>query len=144
MMALKTAHARFSKSFLEEKMSELPGGTWIVMTGTQKRKEHTWLHWGISTIIKKYSDSLLRKIKGRGNEISRYVAHCLIALVMFGLVLSIVPLYFLSTLGTPTSLTFITSRDSLICCWRRSGWPMMDIFGYSPLSSAWDWFIVGG
>ena len=34
IMQVKTAHSRFPKSFLDEKMKDYPGGTWITMEGT--------------------------------------------------------------------------------------------------------------
>ena len=37
-MSVKTAHARFPKTFLEQKMANFPGGTWIVMEGTTDKE----------------------------------------------------------------------------------------------------------
>ena len=37
VMVVKTAHSRFPKKFLEEKMKEFPGGTWIVFKGRGKQ-----------------------------------------------------------------------------------------------------------
>ena len=34
VMAVKTAHARFPQKYLNEKMKDFPGGTWIVLEGT--------------------------------------------------------------------------------------------------------------
>ena len=38
IMQVKTAHSRFPKSFLDEKMKDFPGGTWITMEGTTERE----------------------------------------------------------------------------------------------------------
>ena len=37
-MIIKTAHSRSPKKFFEEKMSNFPGGTWIVMGGHSEKE----------------------------------------------------------------------------------------------------------
>ena len=38
-MIIKTAHTRLPKKFLEQKMADFPGGTWIVMEGRAEKEE---------------------------------------------------------------------------------------------------------
>ena len=38
-MIVKTAHTRLPKKFLEQKMADFPGGTWIVMEGRAEKEE---------------------------------------------------------------------------------------------------------
>ena len=37
--AIKTAHSRIPKKFLEETMKDFPGGTWIVMEGRAEKED---------------------------------------------------------------------------------------------------------
>ena len=60
IMVIKTNHARCPKAWLESKMSEFPGGTWIILEGRTKNKS-IYYTWAINTTSKLYSPSYFPK-----------------------------------------------------------------------------------
>ena len=60
VLAVKTAHSRFPKKFLDDTMKEFPGGTWITMRGKCGRT-------GVELVAIGYKD--VRGVDVRGGNI---------------------------------------------------------------------------
>ena len=74
VMAVKTAHARFPKTYLENKMENFSGGAWIVMEGKTEQERVDLLAIGYKYNKKKVLSFIATKGAGSTLEGKPYVA----------------------------------------------------------------------